>query len=131
MKVNSVSPQIQQSFQAKEQKPQKLKYHKDTLLENNLKTKLEIQGDKLTKAFTTYPAKGLKGDKNANFYEFLTMGTVPYLVGSAALMAVFNLANKYFTPFAQSKAGSIGKKMALGVAMYGIAKEASKSLVNI
>ncbi|MBR1943197.1 hypothetical protein IJ843_05640 [bacterium] len=132
MNINSVQPQIE-SFSgkvAKEQKPQQLKYTKDTLLENNFKTKMEIQGDKLVKAFTTYPAKGLKGDKNANFYEFLTMGTVPYLLGSAALMTVFNAANKFFTPFAQSKAGSIGKKMALGVAFYGVAKEASKALVN-
>lgn len=111
--------------------PQKnLKYQKDTLLKNNLKTKLEIGADKLTKSFTTYPAKGFKGDRNSNFYEFLTMGTVPYLLGSAALMGVFNFANKYFTPFAKSKAGSLGKKMALGVAMYGVAKEASKSLVT-
>lgn len=131
MNISPIKPQIETSFVGKEQKPQRLKYNKDTLLENNFKTQLEIKGDKFKKAFTTYPAKGLKGDKNANFYEFLTMGTVPYLMGSAALMAVFNFANKYFTPFAQSKAGSIGKKMALGVAMYGVAKEASKSLVNV
>lgn len=131
MNIKTVMPQIQQSFTSKEQEPKKLKYSKDTLLENSLKNKLMIGGDKFVKAFTTYPAKGLKGDKNANFYEFLTMGTVPYLLGSAALMAVFNLANKHFTPFAQSKAGAIGKKMALGVAMYGVAKEASKALVNV
>ena len=132
MNINPVMPQIQQGFTSKkEQEPKKLKYAKDTLLENNFKTRATIQADKLTKAFTTYPAKGLKGDRNANFYEFLTMGTVPYLMGSAALMAVFNLANKHFTPFANSKAGQIGKKMALGVAMYGVAKEASKSLVNV
>lgn len=131
MNISPIKPQIETNFVGKEQKTQQLKYHKDTLLENNFKTKLEIKGDQFKKAFTTYPAKGLKGDKNANFYEFLTMGTVPYLLGSASLMAVFNLANKYFTPFAQSKAGSIGKKMALGVAMYGVAKEASKSLVNV
>lgn len=132
MNIKPVTPQIQQGFTSKkEQEPKKLKYAKDTLLENNFKTRATIQADKLTKAFTTYPAKGLKGDRNANFYEFLTMGTVPYLMGSAALMAVFNLANKHFTPFANSKAGQIGKKMALGVAMYGVAKEASKSLVNV
>lgn len=129
MNISPIQSQIT-AFKGSEQKPQKLKYQKDTLLENNLKTRLEIGADKLTKAFTTYPAKGLKGDRNSNFYEFLTMGTVPYVLGSAALMGVFNFANKYFTPFAQSKAGSLGKKMALGVAMYGVAKEASKALVT-
>ena len=130
MNIDSIQPQIATNFAGKEQKPQKLKYNKDTLLENNLKTQLEIKGHQLKNAFTKYPAKGLKGDRNSNFYEFLTMGTVPYLLGSAALMGVFNFANRYFTPFAQSKAGSIGKKMALGVAMYGVAKEASKALIN-
>ena len=129
MNISPMQSQIT-TFKGSEQKPQKLKYQKDTLLENNFKTKLEIGADKLTKAFTIYPAKGLKGDRNSNFYEFLTMGTVPYVLGSAALMGVFNFANKYFTPFAQSKAGSLGKKMALGVAMYGVAKEASKALVT-
>ena len=38
MNVNSILPKIQQNFTGKEQKPQKLKYQKDTLLENNLKT---------------------------------------------------------------------------------------------
>ncbi len=129
MNFYSVQAQSGIAFSGKKsQKP--LKYQKDTLLDNNLKTKFEVGSDKLVKAFTKYPAKGFKGDRNSNFYEFLTMGTVPYVLGSAALMGVFNLANKHFTPFANSKAGSIGKKMALGVAFYGIAKEASKALIN-
>jgi len=130
MEVKNIQSSNNINFSSKvnEQKP--LKYQKDTVLKNNLATQVEVTTDKFTKAFTTYPAKGLKGDKNANFYEFLTMGTVPYVLGSAALMGVFNLANKYFTPFAQSKAGSVGKKLALGVLFYGVAKEASKALIN-
>lgn len=119
------------SFTSKqEQEVKPLKYKKDTLLPNNLVTNAKITADKFTKAFTEYPKRGFQGDKSANFYEFLTMGTVPYILGSAALMGVFNLANKHFTPFAQSKAGSLGKKMALGVLFYGVAKEASKALIN-
>ena len=57
-----------------------------------LATGLKIQANKLKNAFTEYPKKGLKGSKNANFYQFLTMGTVPYLVGSATLIGVFNFA---------------------------------------
>ena len=77
-----------------------------------------------------YPAKGLKGSKNANFYEFLTMGTVPYLIGSAGLMAVFNFANKFFSPFDKVQASKIGQKMALGVLFYGVAKSLSKQLIS-
>ncbi len=130
MEVKNIQSSNNISFSAKANEQKPLKYQKDTVLKNNLATQVEVTTDKFTKAFTTYPAKGLKGDKNANFYEFLTMGTVPYVLGSAALMGVFNLANKYFTPFAQSKAGSVGKKLALGVLFYGVAKEASKALIN-
>lgn len=106
------------------------KYDKDTLLKNNFSTNMRIALDKLTNAATVYPAKGLTGNKNSNFYEFLTMGTVPYIIGSLTLMSVFNSANKYFEPFAKSKASKIGNKMALGVLFYGIAKELSKPLIT-
>ncbi len=107
-----------------------LRYNHDTLLPNNFITNTRIGLDKLTNAFTVYPAKGLKGSKNANFYEFLTMGTVPYLVGSATLMAVFNFANKFYDHFDRTQASKIGKKMALGVVFYGLAKSLSKSLIT-
>lgn len=105
-------------------------YDHDTLLKDNLATRTYIGVDKLTNAFTVYPAKGLKGSKNANFYEFLTMGTVPYVIGSGMLMGVFNFANKYFAPFANKKASAVGQKMALGVLFYGLAKNISKSFVS-
>ncbi|MBQ8167974.1 hypothetical protein IJZ97_00970 [bacterium] len=108
----------------------KLKYDKDTLLENNFINRTRIACDKFMNAVTLYPAKGFKGDKNANFYEFLTMGTVPYLAGSAMMMAVFNSANKHFKAFASSKASSVGRKMALGVLFYGVLKEIAKPLVT-
>ena len=103
----------------------------DTLLKNNLSTRTRIAMDKFTKAFTVYPARGLKGSINSDFYEFLTMGTVPYVVGSLTLMSVFNSAAKHFEAFAQSPAYKIGNKMALGVVFYALAKSLSKSLVNL
>ena len=69
------------------------------VLPNNLKTQTMRSFQKVTSAFTEYPAKGLKGDKKATFYEFLSMGTVPYLVGSATFMALFNAAPKWFPNF--------------------------------
>ena len=107
-----------------------LDYDHDTLLPNNPFTYTRIGLDKFTNAFTLYPAKGLKGSKNANFYEFLTMGTVPYLIGSAGLMAVFNFANKYFSPFDKMQASKIGQKMALGVLFYGVLKTLSKQFIS-
>ena len=111
------------------------KYDKDTLLDKELKKHpitlpMKIQTNKLANAFTKYPKKGLKGSKNANFYEFLTMGTVPYLAGSAMMMAVFNLASKFYKNEAMSSALKLGQKMALGVVFYGIGKTLSKKFIE-
>lgn len=111
-------------------KEKQISYDKDTLLKNNLSTRSRIALDKFAKSFTVYPAKGLSGSINSNFYEFLTMGIVPYIIGSLMLMAVFN-TNKHFGVFEKLKASALGKKMALGVLLYGVLKGLSKSLVNI
>jgi len=113
-------------FENKEKK----KYDHDTLLKNNIVTSARISYDKLSNAATVYPTKGLTGNKNANFYEFLTMGAVPYIIGSATMMGVFNLASKYFQPFEKAKSSQLGNKMALGVLFYGIGKELSKPLIT-
>lgn len=126
--VNS-NTQHNQKFSARNNEENK-KYTHDTLLPNNFSTRFRIGMDKFTNAITLYPAKGLKGNRNANFYEFLTMGQVPYLIGSGMLMGVFNFANKHFKSFAESKASKIGNKMALGVVFYGVAKDLSKSLIT-
>jgi hypothetical protein len=102
----------------------------DKLLDCGLYKKSRIAMDKFTKAFTIYPAKGLAGSKNSNFYEFLTMGTVPYLIGSGMLMAIFNSANSSFLPFDTKSAAKLGNKMALGVLFYGLFKEISKAFIT-
>ena len=109
----------------------KLPYTHDTVLKNTFSNRMRIGFDKFTNAMTLYPTKGLKGSKNANFYEFLTMGTVPYLVGSAMLMAVFNLATKYFEPNQAKHARELGHKMALGVIFYGLMKSLSKKFIEV
>ena len=101
-----------------------------TVKPNNLSTRIMSAYQESTSAFTEYPAKGLKGSKRSNFYEFLAMGTVPYIVGSATLMAVFNGVSHLFQNDSAKFAKSIGRKMALGVAFYGIAKSLSKKLIS-
>ncbi len=127
--VNSINNTIQ--FSAGENaNEKKLAYTKDTLLKNNIMTRTRIGFDKLTNAFTVYTAKGLKGSKNANFYEFLTMGTVPYLIGSGMLMAVFNAVNSSYASDSVRHACRLGRKMALGVLFYGLMKGISKPFVT-
>lgn len=52
-----------------------------------------------TTALTTaklpeYAYRGLKGDQNANFYEFLQLGNIPYLVGGGVLYKCFDWGGK-------------------------------------
>ncbi len=103
---------------------------KSHVLVNNAQTRIRQNTQKVTSAFVDYPIRGLKGDVNSDFYEFLTMGIVPYILGSAAFMFVFNTANKYLNLFEKEKASVYGKKMALGVILYGLFKSISKNLVT-
>lgn len=96
------------------------------IVPNTVKTRILQKYDKTLNALTEYPVKGLKGDVNSDFYEFLSMGIIPYLAGSAMFIAMFNLLNKHLTP----KASLRGKKMGLGVVLYGIGKTLSNDFVT-
>ena len=100
------------------------------ILPNTARTRTKQRFQKTSSAFLDYPAKGLKGDVNSSFYEFLTMGIIPYLAGSAMFMVVFNAANKHLHLLERENASVFGKKMALGVVMYGLLKTISKSFVT-
>jgi len=103
---------------------------KTELKPNTLKNKVMSGYQKTTSAFTEYPAKGLMGSKKSNFYEFLSMGIVPFLVGSATFMAVFNGASKLFDNPGTKAASPKGGRLALGVVFFAIAKSLSKSLIS-
>ena len=59
------------------------------------------------------------------------MGTIPYLLGSAMFMIVFNALNlgKHLGAKDAKAASRLGGKMALGVVFYGLLKNISKNLV--
>lgn len=100
------------------------------ILPNTLKTRMRQKYQKTTNAFLQYPIKGLKGDVNSDFYEFLSMGIIPYLIGSGMFMGLFNLVNKHLMPNSSVAAGINGKKMGLGVVLYGLFKTLSPDLVT-
>lgn len=116
-------------FSSKSKK--ELKTENETrILPNNMNTRIKQGFQKTSSAFLDYPAKGLTGDINSNFYEFLTMGIVPYLAGSGMFMVMFNCVNKYLLPADKKIASSIGKKFALGVVLYGVFKNITKNLIT-
>lgn len=119
------------NFRSKKTSDEKKKSDRETrILPNTIKTRLEQGTQKTMSAFFDYPVKGLKGDINSNFYEFLTMGIVPYVLGSGAFMFVFNCVNKYLDAKGEKISSNMGKKLALGVVFYGVLKNISKHLVT-
>ncbi|GBF22785.1 hypothetical protein tpqmel_0189 [Candidatus Gastranaerophilus sp. (ex Termes propinquus)] len=90
----------------------------------------KVAAHKFTKSITEYAPRGMKGSKNANFYEFLSLGTVATVVGSGMLIALSNAAKK--TAGTQSKEAwsAAGKKMAAGVLLYAAGKYAGEKVAN-
>lgn len=119
-------------FQSEKPEVDKKDSDETRILPNNLKTSVNQGTQKVMSAFIDYPAKGLKGDINSNFYEFLTMGIVPYVLGSGMFMVVFNALNlgKHLGAKDTKAASKMGKKMALGVVLYGVMKSLSQNLVT-
>lgn len=122
----------QNSTSFRSEQPKKKDSDETRILPTNLKTSINQGTQKTMSAFIDYPVKGLKGDINSNFYEFLTMGIVPYVLGSAMFMVVFNVLNlgKHLGARDAKAASALGKKMGLGVVLYGLMKTLSKNLVT-
>ena len=129
--ITSINSALNNTSFHSEQPENKMK-NETHLLPNTFATRMEQGFQKTTSAFIDYPVKGLKGDINSNFYEFLTMGTIPYLLGSGMFMVVFNALNAKGILGARDHkaAAKVGKKFALGVVLYGLMKNISKTLVT-
>ena len=98
---------------------QKKEEAESKILPCTLPTRINQKYDKTMSAVIEYPVKGLKGDVNSDFYEFLSMGIIPYIAGSAIFMTLFNIIPS-----------TKGKKMALGVLLYGLGKTLANELVT-
>ncbi len=111
-------------------KTQKDEHEEPKVLSSSINNRMLAGFHRTSNAFLEYPAKGLKGDINSNFYEFLAMGRVPYLIGSGTFIGVFNAASKFFDARGAQQSKKIGLKLAAGVIFYALAKTLSKDLVS-
>ena len=116
-------------FSSKPKKEKKVKSG-TFIKQNNVATRVGIDIQKATSAVIDYAPKGLIGDINSNFYEFLTMGIIPYIAGSAMFIGVFNCVRNFLSAKGRQISSNIGNKMALGVIFYGVFKTLSKHLVT-
>lgn len=126
-KINSASNRTQGFGKLDKEE---LKNH-PILIENTFANNISMKWDEFTNAMTLYSAKGLLGSVNSNFYEYLTMGRIPALIGGLMFISVFNSANKHFNnPADRFNASQFGRKMALGVIFYALAKNISQSFIT-
>lgn len=85
---------------------------------------------KLTNNILTYFPKGFAGSKNSDFYEFLSLGMIPYIAGSATLIALYGLTRGKMNAMDASGAGKAFKNAAAGVLLYGVGKYLSPKLAH-
>ena len=89
---------------------------------------IKADAHKLYNDVFTYFPKGFAGSKNSDFYEYLSMGLVPYIVGSGMLIGLYKGANKFFNVADKATADSVAKRMGAGVILYGVGKWAYQRL---
>lgn len=93
-------------------------------------TGLKADAHKLTNDIFTYFPKGFSGSKNSDFYEYLSLGMVPNLIGSAMLIALYGLANGKYNAADAKFAGMGAKQMGAGVILYAAGKWAYQRLAR-
>lgn len=103
---------------------------KTKLLKDDFRTKLQVKIEK-AKKLPEYAYRGLKGDPDANFYEYLNLANIPYFIGGPVLAGVFlagvNKYNKQTCKPAMARA----KQIATGVVFYYLAVYLSKKVIDI
>jgi len=85
---------------------------------------------KLGNSVFYYAPKGMKGSVNSNFHEYLSMGLIPYVTGSAVLIGLFNFTNVFFAHQDKASANFKGAQMAAGVVLYGLGKWLGNKLIT-
>lgn len=120
----------QNSYYVQKHSDKELSSTSDEIIKKTPLTGARIVADKLVNDIFVYAPKGMKGSRNSNFYEFLSLGLVPNIVGSGMLIALFNAVNKNFRDPDRAFAGIPGRKMAFGVVFYAIGKWLGSKLIN-
>lgn len=108
----------------------KLSHSEDVIIKKSPTTGLKVGMHKLKNDVFTYIPKGMKGSVNSNFYEFLSTGMVPYIIGSGTLIALSAGANSFFNTQSKHAAGIKAGNVAAGVVLYGLGKWLGSKALN-
>lgn len=110
--------------------PELKDHQKDELLPDTFSEKMRVKKEQL-KQLPSYVSRGLQGDPDANFFEFLKITKIPYFIGGPVLALMFLAGKNGNNITARNATNAVTKRIALGVAMYYIAATAAKAVIDI
>lgn len=113
-----------------DEKKEKFYKNESHIQEQNFLTGIKADAHKLYNDVFTYFPKGFAGSKNSDFYEYLSLGMVPNLIGSAMLIATYGLANKACNANDAKSASKALKQAGAGVILYAAGKWAYQRLAR-
>ena len=115
---------------SKEEKKEKYYKNESHIHKQGPFTSVKAGAHKLTNDFLTYFPKGFQGSKNSDFYEFLSLGMVPYALGSVMMVLLYGICKKQI-PFGDRPAAVLTlKNVAAGTALYAAGKFIAPKLSN-
>ena len=130
-KVNSVNindlPRIGY-LSSKEEKKERFYENEAHIHKQGLFSGFKSTVHRLENDIFTYFPKGFAGSKNSDFYEYLSLGMVPYLIGSGVMYGLYKCANNAFKITDKSMADAVANKMGAGILLYGLGKMYSRKL---
>lgn len=126
--INLAQPSPQSGYIAQKKNPHLA--NEDHIIKKTPLLGARVTIDKLKNNIFYYAPKGMSGSVNSNFYEYLSMGLIPYITGSATLIALFNAANKLYAHQDKVAAKFPGAQMGAGVVLYAVGKWLGNKLIN-
>ncbi len=102
---------------------------KDKLRKTDLLTKTKINIENIMNT-PGYVYRGMKGDPDFNFFEYLKVSKIPYYLGGLGLAAVCLAGRNNFSPSAKKANHDLFKKILSGVLMYYVGREAANMAID-
>jgi len=100
------------------------------IIEGNISSKIGVEYKKIKK-LPEYVYRGLKGDPDANFYEYLSLSKIPYFIGGPMLALGFAFGITNHDLQAKSFAKAKFNHILAGVILYYIAVELAKKVIDV
>lgn len=102
----------------------------DKLRKSDLITKTKVN---IENAINTpgYAYRGLKGDPDFNFFEYLKVSKIPYYLGGITLAGVVLGSKNGKNAHASAETNNMFKKVLAGVVMYYLGRELANTVIDV